>query len=199
MSALKIRTSVDSWNDMLRSMRKADYIEVFGGSWKVYGDWKKTHDFPWPDGEEPVDLIAVVKWYREKFKGGATGDLNNAKLQAEIEKLKIQTARLNREEEEARGDLVKLSEIEAAVSVFLSCFSESMMTLPDIFTPRIPEKHAIEWTEEIRGDIERHLVRFSESVERTIGEVRSVVQIIDDAKACPKCKAEKVCPECPIT
>lgn len=54
----------------VRAMPKGDFLDLFGGSSKVYIEWRTRYGFPWPESAGTVDVLEVGRWYRRQFVDG---------------------------------------------------------------------------------------------------------------------------------
>lgn len=101
----------------LTAMPKGAFLELFGGSSKVYIDWRKRDGFPWPIDKDVVDVIAIVRWCRQR-----TVDVNTSAGRDDADhdqRLKAAKADLAELElAKRRGEVVTLADLLADVGMF---------------------------------------------------------------------------------
>lgn len=51
----------------LRAMPKGEFVELVGGSTRVYLDWEKAHGLPWHKSKPSVDALELLRWFRDQF------------------------------------------------------------------------------------------------------------------------------------
>lgn len=85
----------------LASLPKGLFQDLIGGSSKVYIEWRKRYGFPWDERSDFVNVIEVLRWFRDQFvnpKEAPPEDDSEEKLK----KIRLRNAELDLGEREER-------------------------------------------------------------------------------------------------
>lgn len=94
----------------MRRMPKKDFIELFGGSSKVYIEWHKRWGFPWDPRRAHVDAIEALAWYRQFVADGP----DTPRTPADDDAQRLKRAQADKAELELdllRGDVIRVEEL----------------------------------------------------------------------------------------
>lgn len=141
----------------------------------IKGSWQSA-GMPGTHGN--YNLAEIALWrlrHLEELdrKRRSVEDLDDAELkrrhaEAEARKLELQADRLEREEEQAMGNLVRRDSVTAAQKALIATFAERLVGIPDKLAPMLPTETSAELTEDIRGEISRALKALAESSSRDV-------------------------------
>lgn len=115
-----------------------------------------------------LDYEAKVDRGRSQYADLADQQLDRKQREAEARKLELQADRLEREEQEAMGNLIPRGDVVRTLRALASTFAERMNMIPDKIAPTLPTELVTEVTEQIRTEIQRHLKAFSELSSRDV-------------------------------
>ena len=141
----------------------------------VSGSWANAG---MPGTKGSYSLAEIARWRLQHLaeverSRRSVEDLDDAELkrrhaEAEARKMELQADRLEREEQQAVGNLVRRDDVTAAMHAIINAFSEHLDGLPDQIAPMLPVANAAEITEDVRGLIKRMLKGFSEQSARDV-------------------------------
>lgn len=142
---------------LLGAVPKGLFLELIGGSSKVYIDWRKRHGFPWNDNDEDVDVIQVLKWFRSQYaeRGPKTSD-EDAKARADA--IKLRNLELDLEERELKHaerkqEVLKLEEFNEILLSVLGGIGR--------VADRLTDEHKRMLADEMREAREAYASRFN--------------------------------------
>lgn len=117
----------------------------------------------------PAVVAAFLGRKSKEAEGNSASQLKHRKLEAETKEAELKAERLDREEEEAIGNLIRRSEVAAAWRQHIALFAERMVGIADRIAPMLPANIAESLSEDIRKEIARNLTAYSEETPRSLG------------------------------
>lgn len=122
-------------------------------------------------------LIDVLIWRlgylderesRRTYAGLSGDQLKRQLAEEELRKLQLQADRLQREEQQAMGNLIDRNDAVSGLRAYSAALAEHLESLPDQVAPMLPIETASEIVEEMRGGIRRYLEQFRNKSARAI-------------------------------
>lgn len=129
----------------LRRMPKGEFIGLCGGSSRLYINWRERLGFPWPAESDDVDVVEVLKWFRQRLVDG--GNEQPAPPDAAELRGKRKQEYYDGEAAEAKyraliRELVPTSEVEAVFNEIAAELSTAL-TLAERISPQATEHFVV--------------------------------------------------------
>lgn len=143
--------------------------------WRVQGMPGKAGAWPLADillWRLRHEAEVAARTRRDHAARGSSGDsdreLERRQLEAETRKVELQAERLEREAQQAIGNLIDRQSAATSLRSMLAVTSNNLLTIPRAIAPSIPLEHAERITAEIERQIRRTLTNLSEKSGRVI-------------------------------
>jgi hypothetical protein len=156
---------------------QAEVGRAFGlTSTHIRADWSPSG---MPGERGKYDLGQIVAWRlrrqqeKEEKQSRPLQDTRGSELErmareAEVRKLQAQAERAELDLETARGRMMDVGEVEAAMSSVCAAYSEHMLSLPHKFATLMSEEQAAEVVPAVEADIKRLLATMAGELARKV-------------------------------
>lgn len=128
----------------------SEIAEFFGVTVPAVSKWKSNPGDPMPGRAGRFDLSKIVQWDRRQRDGSSLSDELKA---ADIRLKTAQAEAKELENEQARGKLVDIDEVDRWAASILIELRETLMQLPEILSTSSPP----EIREFVRSESDRHI------------------------------------------